>query len=256
MHNPTSLVALLSLFISVLASGGCESTIQSRLDEEQANDVIVALHDQGIGAAKDLSEGTRGEPRYDVTVSAREAGRALSVLHKTGLPRTKDPGINEIFDEGGLVPTATEERARYISALCGELAQSIEGIDGVLDARVHLAIPDKRMFVLDEAPPTPSASVLIKHADGVPPYGEESIRLLVAGAIEDMQPDQVTVVSVASEPIPAETGGLVRVGPFSVARGSALPLRAVLVAALGIVMLLGVALGWTLLNRKREPASG
>lgn len=245
----------LAVALGLFCITGCESTIQSRLSETQANDVIVALHDQGIGARKGVSEGTRGEPRYDVTVPRGDAGRALAVLHKSSLPRSNDPGLNDIFSEGGLVPTATEERARYVSAMSGELAQTIERIDGVLDARVHLAIPDKRMFVLDEAPPVPSASVLIKHAPGTTPFDEASIQLLVAGAIEGMLPEHVSVIEVAGAPVTTSDNGLVFVGPFSVASGSAMLLRIVLILALGVTMILGLALAYLVTKTRQSPSS-
>src|SRR5262249_31617733 len=145
------------------------------------------------------------------------------------LPHRQQPGLAEVFAEGGIVPTATEERARYTAALSGELARSIESIDGVLAARVHVALPDSRDVPLDGPPPRPRASVMIKFRGAHAPYDDAQIRALVAGAVDGMDTGDVAVVGVAAPRArlaPAAT--LVRVGPIAVTRGSAASLKAIL----------------------------
>src|SRR5690606_28919827 len=100
---------------------------------------------------------------YRVLVASDEVAAALSVLRAEELPRAPEPGLHDVFGRASLVPTATEERARLTAALGGELARSVESIDGVLDARVHVALPDASELPLDVAPPRPRASVLVRH---------------------------------------------------------------------------------------------
>ncbi|MCB9627513.1 MAG: secretion protein [Sandaracinaceae bacterium] len=241
--------------VVVLALGGCQATLESGLDESQADAVIVALHGQGIGADKVPGQGGGSDVTFDVQVAPDDVGPALRVLREAGLPAAREPGIHEVFGEGGLIPTATEERARLAMALAGELAGSLERIDGVLDARVHVALPDRRLGLMDDAPQRPRASVLLKHHAGPPPYDEAAVRALVAGAVDGMLPEDVAVMAVIA-PQPADSRqSLVMLGPVSVTRGSSAALRAILIgglgghAALALVLLLVV-------TRARRRVSG
>ena len=236
-------------------AAGCDATVASGLAEGEANRILVALEAQDIGADKLRIAAGTDETLWDVTVAPDDVGRALAVLRAADLPRAPEPGINEVFGEGSLVPTATEERARYAAALAGELAASIEAIDGVLDARVHVAIPEVRDFALDDAPPAPRASVLIKHRPGEPPYDEVEIKALVAGAVDGMTAENVAVVGVPGPATPEPTASsLVRVGPISVTRGSAFALKAMLGGALLLNLLLAAALIFVSMRKRRATA--
>ena len=63
------------------------------------------------------------------------------------------------------------------------------------------------------------------------------------------------MISVPAAPIAQDGGGLVLVGPFSVARGSAMLLRVVLIVALGVMTLLGLALAWVLVKQRQVAGS-
>jgi flagellar M-ring protein FliF len=75
-----------------------------------------------------------------------------------------------------------------------ELARSIQEIDAIAEARVHLATPEASAFVRDRA--APSASVIVKLQPGRA-LGEPQIRAivnLVASSVPGMQPESVTIV--------------------------------------------------------------
>jgi type III secretion protein J len=242
------------LAVCVAASlAACEATVASGLDESQANAVVVALEAEGIGASKEATAGGSDEARFDVRVPADDVGRALSALSSAELPRTEEPGIAEVFGEGGLVPTATEERARYVAALGGELARSIEGIDGVLDARVHVALPERRDFTLDEEAPRPRASVLVKRRAGAPALDEAEVKALVAFAVTGMQPEDVAVVTVEVAAPAANRSSLTRIGPIAVTHGSAPILKGVLGVAFALDAFLALALVFVWMRKRREP---
>ncbi|MFW6067422.1 MAG: secretion protein [Myxococcota bacterium] len=232
---------------------GCETAVEGGLPEAQANRVLVALHEAGIGARKE-PEGGRGEPTFAVHVPSDDVARALEVLRAEGLPKPADPGFHEVFGEGSLVPTATEERGRYAAALAGELSRSIEAIDGVVDARVHVAIPDARGFALDDAPLRPRGSVLVKHRPNRSPIDESAVRALVAGAVEDMRPEDVSVVLVPAPARAPVERALVKVGPVWVARSSATLLRALFAGTAVAGMCL--AAGLVILVRRRRRWTG
>ncbi len=236
--------------------GACSASLEAGLSEEQANRVVVALDGQGIGATKEREEGQSDEPRFRVQVAPDDVARALGVLRAQGLPQAAEPGLQETFGQGGLVPTATEERARYTAALGGELARSIEAIDGVLDARVHIALPEPHDFALDEAPAHARASVLIRYRAGARPYDERTVKALVAGAVQGMQPEDVAVVGVAApRAAPPGEAALVHVGPISVTRGTAPALKLVLGVAFALHIVLALALVGLALRRRRQPVT-
>src|SRR5512146_2253606 len=119
----------------VLGLAGCgREELVHGLDETQANQVVVALDESGIGAEKRRDEGNEGTWRVEVASGSSSA--AHRVLAARELPRRPPPGFGEVFGKGSVVPSSSEERALYLHALSGELARSIEAIDGVVDARV------------------------------------------------------------------------------------------------------------------------
>jgi len=239
----------------LLALAGCQAELERGLDEPQANAILVALDQAGIGATKTAETGGGDEPTFHVSVAPDDVAPALAILRAEGLPHEEDPGLAETFGEGSLVPTATEERARLTSALAGELSRSIESIDGVLDARVHVALPQAQGLGLDAPRPRPRASVLVRFRasdpGAAPPYDEAAIRRLVAGAIEDMDADAVAVVGVPAPRAPDAERQLSQIGPFSVSRGSASGVKLALGALLGTNLLLAMGLALSFLRASR-----
>jgi type III secretion protein J len=244
---------LLAVMLAV-APSGCRVAIESGMSEEQANRVIVALDRSGIRAVKSVESGAGGGASYAVWVANEDVATALAVLRAEGLPAHPEPGLSEIFGEPSLVPTATEERARLSAALGGELARSIETIDGVLDARVHIALPESGGALLDAPRPRPRASVLVRHRAGRPPSDENAIRALVAGAVPDLDPNDVAVIAVATPEATVEGAHLTSLGPIAVTRGSAPLLRWILGASLGVNLVLAAGIVALLVRQRRAPA--
>lgn len=190
--------------LSLLAAGCAREEILHDLDERQAAEVVVALDDGGIAAGKSRAGGPEGG--FTVEVSPADAARALRILADRDLPRPRPPGFGEVFSKGGLVPTATEERALYQHALAGELARSLEGIDGVVGARVHLALAEPDPLRPGERP-APRAAVLVRcrpAACASVRVLEAGMRALVAGAADRLEPAAVAVVVAEAREAPAK----------------------------------------------------
>jgi type III secretion protein J len=95
-----------------------------------------------------------------------------------------------------MVPTPTEEHALLLHALAGELARSVEAVDGVVAARVHVGLrqPDP-LRPGDRG--APRASVLVKCRAGACPgirALEPGLRAMIAGAVEGLEPAAVALV--------------------------------------------------------------
>ena len=143
----------------------------------------MALDEEGVAASKTRQDGT--EAAWTVTVPRGEAGKAHRVLAARQLPRARPQGLGEVFAQGGMVPTPVEERARWLHALSGELARSVEALDGVVEAHVHLGLPADDPL-RPGLRPAPRAAVLVKcRPAACAPLRElePGLRSLVAGAV-------------------------------------------------------------------------
>ena len=134
--------------IALITVCGCSANVLHGLDERAANEATAALERAGIGAQKVTDDaampGTAAA--FTIRVATGDATRAVDLLHALGLPRDRRPGFAETYGQQSLIPTPSEERARYVNATAGEIEKTLETIDGVVGARVHLAL---------EEPPTP-----------------------------------------------------------------------------------------------------
>ncbi len=110
-----------------------------------------------------------------------------------GLPK-QAPGGYAILDQLPMGVSRAVEGERLRQARESELARSIEEIDAVAEARVHLATPDASPFIRDKS--SPSASVVLKLNAGrsLSESQVQSIVNLVASSVPGMKPEDVTVV--------------------------------------------------------------
>ena len=128
-----------------------------------------------------------------ITVAEDDYHKARMLLASEGLPKAA-PGGYAILDNLPMGVSRAVEGERLRQARETELARSIQEIDAVAEARVHLATPEASAFVRDRA--APSASVIVKLQPGRA-LGEAQIRAivnLVASSVPGMQPDAVTIV--------------------------------------------------------------
>jgi len=192
-------VALAALALGGLA--GCESEIQHGLNEKDANEIRVVLSQQSIPSEKKLEEGGQSTT-WAILVPKGEVNRATELLVANHLPPDHQAGLAQTYAQPSMVPTETEQKARFIGALQGELAQTLESVDGVLSARVNVNIPQQNDLEDPSKRPPTSASVVVTYrrvldAQGQvldkPPVSEDKIKALVARAIPNLNPSNVEV---------------------------------------------------------------
>ena len=182
---------------AALLLAGCdkETTLHSGLEERQANLVMAALRDAGIGCSKTPGE----EGTWNVMVSEPRFADAVNLLEQKGLPRRSHMGVGEVFKKTGMISSPSEERIRFMDALAQDLARTISMIDGVIDARVHVVLPENDPFARNALPS--SAAVAIRSrwdadvSDIVP-----SVKGLVKNAIEGLQPEKIMVTIFRDSP--------------------------------------------------------
>jgi type III secretion protein J len=229
-----------------LCALGCQVPVQYGLDENSANELVTAFERANIAAAKAKEEGTGRETTFMVVVTHdRDVRPAIELMRDMGLPRSRRSGLAEMYGQPSLVPSATEERARFLRALSNDLERTLETIDGVVSARVHLDLPESDPLSADTEPrATAQAGVLIKSRPGVTlPIKESEIQRLVAGAVSGLVPASVAVV-VTAAPDWGTAGRptLIKMGPLRMTEGSRALLYWALFIVLGVVAVLALVL--------------
>jgi len=234
----------------VTAIGGCSTGVLHGLDEPTANESLAALEQAGIGAEKLSEEGNGAAPVFGLQVPRGDAARALNVLRARGLPRERRQGFAEVYSQPSLIPTPSEERARFLQATAGEIERTLEIVDGIVSARVHLVMEEADPLALENKPRTGArAAVLVKTAPGRTPLSEGDIQKLVAGSVPGLEPRAVGVVLIAAPVSETAAGSLAAIGPFRVTPSSRAPLIAVFALALTTIGVLGALLFVTLRRR-------
>ena len=194
----------LLLLGAVLVTGCAKSVLYTDLSEAQANDVEAALLSAHIDADKSAVAKSKG---FSISVPHGDIPRAMAVLTAVGLPRQQLHSLGDVFPKEGFVSSPLEERARYVYALSQEVAQTLLQFDGVVDARVHIALPERN--VLDDKPQSASASVVIIQQPGAHLESRETdIKAIVTDGIEGLRDvNRVTVKfftrRAAGEPVGA-----------------------------------------------------
>lgn len=141
-----------------------------------------------------------------VEVPAGDAARARILLAGQGLPKASAAASQALADMP-LGASRSVEAARLKQALERELAASVEAIDGVKAARVHVAAPEPSVFIRDRA--APSASVFVTLAPGRS-LAEAQVRAviwLVATSVPGLASDRVSVVDQSGALLSAGVSG-------------------------------------------------
>jgi flagellar M-ring protein FliF len=167
------------------ASAPTYAPLYSSLSGEDASAVVDELDKEGVKYQLSNGGTTVMVPQSDV-YSARIA------LSGKGLPASDDGGYS-LLDNQSLSTSEFQEQTSFKRAMEGELSKTIEAINGVDTAVVHLAIPEKQVFTDAQTPAT--ASVLVKTRVGTTLSDDQvqAIVHLVASSIDGLDPKNVTV---------------------------------------------------------------
>ncbi|MGB3723654.1 MAG: type III secretion inner membrane ring lipoprotein SctJ [Pacificimonas sp.] len=222
-------IGLALLLLSACGRG----ELYSDLSEGHANEMLVVLDQSNISGSKsEMDEG-----RFSISVDSDDFADAIAALNAQGYPRDDFASLGDVFQKEGFVSSPLSERARLMHGLSQEMSRTLTALDGVVVARVHLAIPQHDP--LSEVPKPSSASVFIKHRAGVDMSGDTAqIKALVVNGVEGLTPDNVTIAMFPAKPYSRpERGGDQK-----------------LAAGMGIVALiiggLGLAGAWPTLKRR------
>jgi type III secretion protein J len=175
---------------------GCKWSLSERLVEDQANQIIAVLSEHGIDATKERN----ADKTWNVSVDNDDVVTATDITREYALPHGSHANLGELFSRQGLISNPGEDQVRYVYGLTQELSETLEKIDGVLVARVHIVLPERDALMRQVAPP--SASVMIRYrSDYNLDYMRDKIRGLVAGSVEGLTPDHVYLTLVPVTPV-------------------------------------------------------
>ncbi|WP_375454976.1 flagellar basal-body MS-ring/collar protein FliF [uncultured Methylobacterium sp.] len=142
--------------------------------------------------ARGIRYETKGEAGQTIMAPRADLPRLRMDLAGKGLPSQAGVGY-EIFDKGdAFSSTNFVQNVNHLRALEGELARSIRAIGRVQAARVHLVMPERRLFERDRE--QPSAAIVLKLMGDLDAGQVRAIRHLAASAVEGLKPDRVSIV--------------------------------------------------------------
>lgn len=160
-------------------------TLYNGLQPDEAGTIIEKLKSSKVSYK--ISEGGKV-----ISVPSDEAEEVRLQLAREGLPRS---GVGyEIFDKKTWGMTDFVEKINYKRALEGELARTIGELKEIESVRVHLVLPEERLFKEDKI--EPSASVMLKLKPGFKLSSSQALGIakLIAHSIEGLSTSNVTII--------------------------------------------------------------
>lgn len=179
-----AIVVVFFVFVGLWAGKTDYTLLYSNLAQKDAAQIKTKLDELGIEHKVD------GNAIY---VDPKLVHETRLQLADEGLPQGSGVGY-ELFGKPGFVMTDYMQKLNYKRALEGELSRTIGALNGIRQARVHLAIPKRSLFRDKENVPT--ASVVLDVGPSFPRTKEKmgGVVHLVASSVEGLLPENVTVV--------------------------------------------------------------
>ena len=162
------------------------TTLYAGLPEAEKSRVLDALRNSGVNVALDPVTG-------DVLVPTENYHSSRMTLAAQGLPQSAATGYDQL-DSIQMGSSRSVEAARLKQSQELELARSISEIDMVISARVHLALPDKEVFVRQQAEPTASVFIQLARGRSLGKSQINAILHLVSASVPNLNKENVSVV--------------------------------------------------------------
>lgn len=245
-------------FVPLLCSlAACQEQIVHDLSEREANSVVSQLSMARLDARKVQQP----DGRWAISVDQDEMLQALSYIETRRVLTSRD--AKSVSNKGVMIPSREEQWFRYERSVAVSIEESLSALPGVLDARVHVNLPDDDPLFGDSARKGGSGSVLlvvdksftaadaevgalVGGAAGLP---RDAVRVLRSEAVEANPPAVVEVSGDIVPPPPESTTESRGVGFFERALFVSL-LREPWVGAASLVVSIGAACGVWLLRRR------
>jgi len=179
-----TIVLIIVLFVGITRDS--YQVLYRGLDPQEAGQIVDRLRDLKVQYR--ISDGGTA-----VLVPGSKLNETRLNLAAQGFPKSGIIGY-EVFDKTNLGMTDFLQKVNYRRALEGELTKTIASLKEVKGARVHLVIPEQRLFQEDQK--QPSASIVL-YLDRNMPLSKrqiEGVAYLVASSVEGLSPDNVSIL--------------------------------------------------------------
>jgi flagellar M-ring protein FliF len=183
--------AVFGMLTLMLWSGGKPSdagyaTLYSNLEVEEASQITEVLKENSYKYKLENDGKT-------VMVEKKVLYEVRMALAREGLPKHHGLG-NELFDKNNIGITDFVQKLNARRALEGELQRTIEGLEEVSSARVHIVIPEPSIFLENQKEPKASVVVKTKSSAKLAKEQIRGITFLVSSSVEGLEPDNISIV--------------------------------------------------------------
>lgn len=189
----TIALILAAFVLFKLATGTSWATAVTGLEPKDAPKATQALDEAGIENRID-----QGGTAIQVPEEQLDEARATLATSNVGSSGSSQVGF-EMFDKNNLGATDFQQKIQYQRALEGEIARTIQQIDGVDSAQVRLVLPKDQLFT-DEGNPASASVVLQSGGAGLQANQVQGMARLVQTAVEGIKPENITITD--------QTGGM------------------------------------------------
>lgn len=202
------IVAFLIFLVVYTSKGGLKDGYQVLFDSLSPSDaakVIEQLEKDGVPYR--IPRDNVIEVPSDVVYKERISIASL------GIPKESRVGF-ELFDTQEFGATSFDQNIKFLRALEGELARTIDALAPVERSSVNLAIPKESLFVSKAVEPTASVMVQIKEGRALSSKQVSGIKNLVAAAVSKLTPENVTLINADGETL-GDDDEMVQMGELS-----------------------------------------
>ena len=164
-------------------------------------DLFTGLNDADKAAVADTLKSSNINYTLDrstgaLTVSDSDYYKAKMLLAQAGLPKSAPDG-DSVIASLPMGASRAVEGERLRDARETDLARTIEQIDAVQNAKVHIAAEQQSVFVRDQAPASASVMLTLHSGHALSDGQTQAIVNLVASSVPGLSPDNVSVVDQA-----------------------------------------------------------
>ncbi len=182
---PIFLISIIAVAI-LLSTKTDYAVLYTGLNQEDLNAIITELDKEGVRYKIDNAGRTVLVPE------GKERELRLKLAAK-GIPNKGIVGY-ELFDKTSIGISDFQQQVNFKRAVEGELARTILKFKNIQDARVHIAIPEKSVFIREEEETKASVFIKLKPGHKITKEQVKAIRSLVAASVENLKPENVVVI--------------------------------------------------------------
>ena len=186
LFGGAALVAIVFLYLFMhMISKPSYTTFATGLEPAQTGKMTSTLDQQGIHY--ELQNGGTA-----LAVQSSDSAKARIALAGAGLLGNTQPGFS-LLEKSNLGESNFQQQVTYQRALQGQLAQTIDNVQGVSGAQVELVMPSQQSQLFAENQTASSAAVLLSGTSGLDPSSVRGIAQLVASSVPGLHLDKVTI---------------------------------------------------------------